>query len=128
MFFEGAKKPVSSADILLNEEIQGVYYCNTHVGLLFYDQSGEHKYRLDIYDASGNKKLSYGFDMDFKDILIRNDQVMIYNEAQCIVVGLNGNEKYTGTFENKVHFAAATDSPRKYLLVMTDGLATMEFN
>lgn len=128
MFFEGAKKPVSSADILLNGEIQGVYYSKTQVGLLFYDQTGENKYRLDVYDASGNKELNYGFDMDFKDILIRNDQIMIYNEAQCIVVGLNGKEKYTGTFENKVHFAAATDSPRKYLLVMKDGLATMEFN
>lgn len=128
MFFEGSKKPVSSADILLNGEIQGVYYSNTHVGLLFYDQTGENKYRLDVYDASGKKDMSHGFDMDFKDILIRNDQIMIYNEAQCIVVGLNGTVKYTGTFENKVHFAAATDSPRKYILIMTDGLATMEFN
>jgi len=128
MFFEGSKKPVSSADILLNGEIQGVYYSDTHVGLLFYDQTGEYKYRLDVYDGAGNKKLSYGFDMDFKDILIRNDQIMIYNEAQCIVVGLNGKEKYIGTFENKVHFVAATDSPRKFTLIMSDGLATMEFN
>ena len=128
MFFAGSKKPVSNADILLNGEIQGVYYSNTHVGLLFYDQTGEYKYRLDVYDASGKKEMSYGFDMDFKDILIRNNQVMIYNEAQCIVVGLNGTVKYTGTFENKVHFAAPTNSPRKYILIMTDGLATMEFN
>lgn len=128
MFFEGAKKPVSSADILLNGEIQGVYHSNTHVGLLFYDQTGENKYRLDVYDASGKKEMSYGFDMDFKDILIRNGQIMIYNEAQCIVVGLNEKLKYSGTFENKVHFVAATDSPRKYILIMTDGLATMEFN
>ena len=119
---------VQGENILLNGEIQGVYYSNTHVGLLFYDQTGENKYRLDVYDASGKKDMSHGFDMDFKDILIRNDQIMIYNEAQCIVVGLNGTVKYTGTFENKVHFAAATDSPRKYILIMTDGLATMEFN
>lgn len=128
MFFEGSKKPVSSADILLNGEIQGVYYSNTHVGLLFYDQTGEHKYRLDVYDGSGKKEMSYGFDMDFKDILICNNQIMIYNEAQCIVVGLNEKVKYTGTFENKVHFVAATDSPRKFTLIMSDGLATMEFN
>lgn len=128
LFFKGAKKPVSSADILLSGEIQSVYYSDEHVGLLFYDHTGEYKYRLDVYDASGNKVMSYGFDMDFKDIIIRNNQVMIYNEAQCKVVGLNGREKYTGTFENKVHFVAPTDSPRKFLLLMTDGLATMEFN
>ena len=128
MFFEGSKKPISSADILLNGEIQGVYYSSSQVGLLFYDQTGEHKYRLDVYNSSGKKVMNYGFDIDFKDILIRNDQIMIYNEAQCIVVGMNGKEKYTGTFENKVHYAAATNSPRKFILIMTDGLATMEFN
>lgn len=128
MFFEGSKKPVSSADILLDVEIQGVYYSDTHVGLLFYDQTGEYKYRINVYDTSGKKVMSYGFDMDFKDILIRNDQIMIYNESKCMVVGLNGKLKYSGTFEDRVHFAAATDSPRKFVLIMNEGLATMEFN
>ena len=128
MFFEGSKKPVSSADILLDVEIQGVYYSDTHVGLLTYDQTGEYKYRINVYDTSGKKVMSYGFDMDFKDILIRNDQIMIYNESKCMVVGLNEKLKYSGTFEDRVHFAAATDSPRKFVLIMNEGLATMEFN
>ena len=128
MFFSGSKKPVSNADILLNEEIQGVYYSDTHVGLLFYDQTGMNKYRLDVYNTSGEKVTSYAFDMNFKDILIRNDQIMIYNESECVVVGLNGNLKYSGMFEGKVHYVAATDSPRKFLLVINNGLATLEFD
>ncbi len=128
MFFSGSKKPVSNADILLNEEIQGVYYSDTHVGLLFYDQTGMNKYRLDVYNTSGEKVTSYAFDMNFKDILIRNDQIMIYNESECVVVGLNGNLKYSGMFEGKVHYAATTDSPRKFLLVINNGLATLEFD
>lgn len=128
MFYEGSKKPVSSADILLDVEIQGVYYSDTHVGILFYDQTGEYKYRMYVYDTSGKKVLDYGFDMDFKDILIRNDQIMIYNESKCMVVGLNGKQKYEGIFEDRVHFAAPTSSPRKFILILNDGLATMEFN
>ena len=128
MFFEGSKKPISSADILLNEEIQGVYYSDSHVGLLFYDQTGMNKYRLDVYDTAGAKVTSYAFDMNFKDILIRNNQIMIYNESECVVVGLNENIKYSGMFEGKVHFVAATDSPRKFLVVINNGLATLEFD
>lgn len=128
MFFEGSKKPVSNADILLDVEIQGVYYSDSHVGLLFYDQTGEYKYRINVYDTTGKKVMSYGFDMDFKDILIRNNQIMIYNESKCMVVGLNEKIKYAGTFEDHVHYVAATDSPRKFVLIMNDGLATMEFN
>ncbi len=128
MFFTGSKKPVSSADILLDQEIQGVYYSSTHVGLLFYDQTGENRYRLDVYDASGKKVMSYGFDMNFKDILIRNNQIMIYNETECVVVGLNGKVKYSGMFEGKVYYVAATDSPRRFLLLLHDGLTVLEFN
>lgn len=128
MFFEGSKKPVSSADILLNEEIQGVYCSDSHVGLLFYDQTGMNKYRLDVYDTAGAKVTSYAFDMNFKEILIRNNQIMIYNESECVVVGLNEKIKYSGMFEGKVHFVAATDSPRKFLVVINNGLATLEFD
>lgn len=127
MFFEGSKKPVSNADILLDQQIQGVYYSDTQVGLLFYDQTGVGKYRLDVYNTSGEKVTSYMFDMNFKDILIRNNQIMIYNESECIVVGLNGKVKYEGTFEGKVHYMVATDSPRKFLVVINGGLAVLEF-
>ena len=128
MFFTGSRKPVSNADILLGEEIQGVYYSDTHVGLLFYDQTGMNKHRLDVYDTSGTKVMSYAFDMNFKDILIRNNQIMIYNESECVVVGLNGKEKYSGMFEGKVHYVVPTDSARKFLVVINNGLATLEFN
>lgn len=128
MFFTGSRKPVSNADILLGEEIQGVYYSDTHVGLLFYDQTGMNKHRLDVYDTSGTKVMSYAFDMNFKDILIRNNQIMIYNESECVVVGLNGKEKYSGMFEGKVHYVVPMDSARKFLVVINNGLATLEFN
>lgn len=127
MFFKGSKKPVSNADILLDRQVQGVYYSDTHVGLLFYDHTGVNKYCLDVYNAEGQKVLSHAFDMNFKDIIIRNDQIMIYNEAECEVVGLNGKEKYKGTFEGRVHYVVATDSPRKFLIVINNGLATLEF-
>lgn len=128
MFFNGSRKPVSNADILLGEEIQGVYYSDTHVGLLFYDQTGMNKHRLDIYDTTGTKVMSYAFDMNFKDILIRNNQILIYNESECVIVGLNGKEKYSGMFEGKVHYVVPTDSPRKFLVVINNGLATLEFD
>lgn len=126
MFFSGSKKPTGVADVLLNEEIQGVYYGDTYAGLLFYDATGTAKYRLDIYSSDGKKQLSYFFDMDFKDILIRNDEIVIYNEGQCIVIGMNGREKYTGSFSSNVLYIAPTNSPKKFILVKEDTLETIE--
>lgn len=127
MFYEGDKKPVSNADILLQEEIQGVYYGDDMVGLVFYDQTGESKYRLDAYNAQGQKEFSYFIDMDFKDILVANQQLLIYNDSQCRVVSSTGKEKFSGTFPNKVYYVGKTDSLRKYVVVSENSIGMLEF-
>ncbi len=127
MFFTGSKKPVSSSDTLINENIVGAYYGDTGIGLIFYDTSGENKYRLDLYDTSGKKQMSYAFDIDFKDILIHRGQIFIYNEDQCIVLDSNGKEKYSGFFDNKVLNISTTDSNKRYIAVTRTSIETIDF-
>lgn len=127
MFYSGSKKPVSISDVLLSENIVGVYTDSSNVGLLFYDNTGENKYRLDLYEKSGKMVSSYSFDMDFKDILIHNGQIMIYNENQCVVVDSNGVEKFSGFFESSVLYLSATESKKKYIAVTKDAIETLAF-
>ncbi len=127
MYFSGSKKPTSTSDTLINENIVGAYYGDTDIGLVFYDTSGEHKYRLDLYDTSGKKKMSYSYDIDFKDILIHKGQVFIYNEDQCIVLDENGKEKFTGLFVDKVLNVSTTDSNKKYIAVTKTAIETLSF-
>lgn len=127
MFYSGAKKPVSSSDSILSENIVGVYSGDTNIGLVFYDITGTHKYRLDLYKNTGEIAMSYLFDMDFKDILIHNNQVMIYNESQCIVVNSEGAEKFSGIFEDDVLYLCTTDSNKKYIAVTRDAIETLAF-
>lgn len=126
-FYTGSKKPTSTSDSLVSEQIVGVYYGDTDVALVFFDNTGEHKYRVDLYEKSGRKAMSYAFDIDFKDILVSNSQVMIYNEAKCIIVSSEGKEKYNGDFEQEVQYVASTDSPKKYLLVSQNSLDMVRF-
>ena len=127
MFFSGAKKPTGTADVLLNENIQGVYYGDQYVGLVFYDTTGQCKYRIDIYDKLGKMVMSHQFDMDFKDILINNNQMMIYNETQCLLISMSGKEKYSGKFDDSILFMATTDSSKKFLVLKEQYLETIEF-
>ncbi|MCR4750037.1 MAG: DUF5711 family protein [Lachnospiraceae bacterium] len=127
MFYEGSKIPKSTSDILLNESILGVYYGKNNVCLVGYDSSGEDKYKIDIYDTKGKKTGSYRYNIDFKDIVVSNGQVLIYNEKQCIVTDIQGNEKYNGIFEEPVLFVATTDSAKKYLFVKEMSIDTVRF-
>lgn len=127
MFFSGSKKPVSSSDTLISENIVGAFYGDSDIGLVFYDTSGEHKYRLDVYDSAGRKKMTYTFDIDFKDILVHKNQIFIYNEDQCIVLDDTGREKFTGLFVDKVLGVSTTDSNKKYIAVTKTAIETLTF-
>ncbi len=127
MFYEGSKIPKSTKDILLSDNIIGVYHGTNYVGLVCYDTSGENKYRIDIYDTKGRKTGSYCYSMDFKDILVGNGVILIYNEGQCIVVDVNGEEKYNNMFDDQVQFIASTSSDKKYLVVKEMSLDTVKF-
>ncbi|MCR4651739.1 MAG: DUF5711 family protein [Lachnospiraceae bacterium] len=128
MFYSGAKKPVSSADIMLSENIIGVYNGGGNTALVFYDNTGEHKYRLDMYSRSGVKEYSYSFDQDYKDILVGRSQTCIYNESSCIVVNGNGREKFSGQFADSVISLSATESNKKYIAVTPEQIQTLVFN
>ena len=127
MYFEGEKIPKSTKDVLFTDNIIGVYHGSSQVCLVCYDTSGENKYRLDIYDTKGRLTGTYCYSMDFKDILVGNGVVLIYNEGQCIVVDSNGNEKYNDFFEEQVQFIATTSSDKKYLFVKERSLDTVRF-
>ena len=127
MLYNGSKIPKSVVDKLIDENIVGVYYGASKVGLVFYDSTGENKYKLELYDKSGKLECTYRYNMDFKDILISSNQILIYNEAQCIVVGDDGTVKYNDLFESPVIYIATTGSPKRYLFVKENTLETVKF-
>ena len=126
MFFEGEQKPVSIAECLLNEDVQKIYYGKENVGLVFNSLDGNSRYRLDIYNKTGQLVRSIGFDMEFTDIVFAEDQIIIYNESECQVYNMNGVEKYAGYFEKAVYTLIPTSSAYRYILVTTDSIDTIE--
>lgn len=125
VIYEGAEIPKSVFQLLLNEEIQDVYYDEKHIGLIFPGSEGQGKYRLDVYDTAGNRILSYPFSMEYRDILFYRENLIIYNEAECIIAGLNGREKYAGDITEQTQLLKALGGNR-YLAVTKDSLDTIE--
>lgn len=126
VFFEGGEKPANKATALLNEEVQGVYYSEDYVGLVFHNQTGESAYRLDVYNAAGAKIHSQLFDMEYTDILFNKNQVIIYNDMDCKICNMSGVDKFTGTFEKPSSLLVPTSSNYKYVLVTSNSVDVIE--
>lgn len=126
MFFSGAQKPVSIAECLLSEEVQQIYYGQDYVGLIFISTDSSNRYRLDVYNKSGQLSRSIDFDIEYSDVVFAEDQIIIYNESECRIYNMNGVQKYAGLFEKAVYTLIPTTSSYKYVVVTADSIDTIE--
>lgn len=126
MFYEGGQKPVSKAEVLLSDEINSVYHNEEEVALVTYDTSGEHKYMLRIYDSTGVNKLNQGFDIEYRNIILKGENIYIYGETECAIYNLSGIEKFHGIVEESISLLVPGDSVNKFTLVGKDSIKALQ--
>lgn len=127
-FYSGSEKPVSIAEKLLNEEIQAVYTGNEHVALVYIDTTGAALYRIDLYDKKGNVVLSKNIDIDYQNVLIQKNSVVIYNNTECVMYNMSGKEKYRGTFGKSVSLLIPANKMNRFIMVSADSIDIIELN
>ena len=125
-FYQGADKPVSIAEKLLSEEIQAVYTGDEYVGLVYIDTTGAALYRIDIYDKKGNLILDKSIDIDYHNILIQKNSVVVYNNTECVMYNMSGKEKYRGTFGKSVNLLIPANKNNRFVMVTADSIDIIE--
>lgn len=125
-FYEGAQKPVSKFEVLLDGEVRSVYHNETYVALVTYDTTGGHKYMLTVYDSDGKKHLSQGFDLEYRNVVLKGENVYIYGETECCIYSLSGVEKFSGAMNRNISLLIPGDSVSSFTLVSQESIDTVE--
>lgn len=126
MFYSGAQKPMMVAEKLISDDVQSVYYGGEYIGLVFNNTESSNRYRLDVYHKSGELRQSIEFNIDYRDILFYEDQVIIYNETECSIYNSSGTEKYAGQFEKTALMLIPQNSAYRYMVVTPDSIDVIE--
>lgn len=126
MFYHGSEKPTSIKECLLSESVQSVFYNDSYVGLVFNNTNGDTAYRLDVYNTEGNIAQSVNFDIEYTDIIFHRDQIIIYNDKECLVYNASGITKYAGEFAKSTSLVIPTSSLYRYVVVTADTIDTLE--
>ena len=90
--------------------------------LVFEDEDGENKFIAEVYDDSGNLITSQGFDMDYNNISLYKDLLVIYNSEECQIYNTSNLKKFDGKFSDSVIMMMPEDSKSKYLVVYPDAM------
>lgn len=126
MFFAGNEKPLSSAEKLLSEKVQSIFYNDQYVGLVFLNTEGDDKYRLDIYDGTGNFVTSKSFDMEYTNVIFGEDQFIICSETEYSVNNMHGVERFSDQFNDTVYLFVPTGKHNRFLMMTQDAMKVME--
>lgn len=125
-FYEGAQKPVSKFEVLLDEEVRSVYHNETYVALVTYDTTGSCKYMLTVYDSDGEKHLSQGFDMEYRNVILHGENVYIYGETECCIYSLSGVEKFNEAMNRNINLLIPGDSVSSFTLVSQESIDSVK--
>ncbi|MBR5578636.1 MAG: hypothetical protein IKW28_06545 [Lachnospiraceae bacterium] len=125
-FYSGEEKPVSLAEKLISEEIQSVYRGDNHIIPVYIDTTGAALYRIDVYDKKGNIILTKTIDIEIHDIIVHNNNIILYNDTECIMLGMSGKEKYRGSFGKSVSLLIPTNKINSFLMVSPTSVDVIE--
>ena len=126
MFYTGDQKPISSGEVLVENEIAAVYYGEQYVALVFNNTGEGDRYTVNIYDRNGKIKDTISFNIMYEDILITGNHIVVYSSDECLVHVIGGIDKYNGPLEGGVLAMLPTGVNYRYVLVTNESIQTVE--
>ena len=116
-FYQGNQIPELVKEVTIDDKIKSVFYGKNAVGLVFDDVEGK---MLTIYDLKGNLVAQIPFDMNYENIRIEDNRVVIYNDTEMGLYSYSGKECFRSTFETSLVDIFTMKSRSKYLLIYTN--------
>ena len=116
-FYQGSQIPEIVNEVTIENEIKSVFYGENMVGLVFETVEGK---MLTLYDAKGNLITQIPFTMDYDNIRIADNRVLIYNDTEMGLYSFSGKECFRHTFETSMVDIFTTKSRSKYLFIYTN--------
>jgi len=120
MFYKGAEKPISQSEHLVSDEIQKVFYDEKFVGLVYYSDQADYRYRIEIYNRNGSLADEINCNFEFKDIVISGETAYIYSESQCLIYRIGGGVRYEGSLPKTTYLLLPGSKVGKFTTVNSE--------
>ncbi len=126
VIYGGDQIPVEMVQLFYSEEVQSVFYNEDYIGLVFFADSENALYKMNVYNTSGNQVGTYYFNVEYTDIFFKDNYFVVYNDKECVVMTLDAIEKFNGTFDKSVRRMLPLNGPQKYLIVTNESMETIQ--
>ena len=95
--YSGGGIPEQRAEVILEGQIEAVFYDDEHIGLLVNDPEDGNTH-MKVYDVNGREITDRIIEVNYQKIELFGNEVNFYNGAGLCVYTLNGTEKFNGDY------------------------------
>ena len=123
--FESSGTVETKVEEELKEEIISTFYNDKYFGLVLKGSEEKEPYILQLFEPSGRKKFSKGFDRGYQDISISGDMIIMCDSENVMMYNLNGILKFDGTMKEGAVKNIFQVASKRYIVVSEGGINTI---
>lgn len=115
LIYEGGQIPELTAEIPLDREVHSVFCSEKEIGLIMEGQ--EQKYALRVYNTQGDQEFETEFDLEYSSLKFSGNNILIYNEFDCVIMNHSGKIFFAGTFEESISNLYTLSGKNRYIVM-----------
>lgn len=100
LLYEGKQIPELVAEIPVDGEVESVFYSAKNLGIVQVQE--DQGYLLRVYNVQGQMEFETPFDMEYTELKFSKENILIYNEFECLMLNGSGKIFFQGTFEESI--------------------------
>lgn len=124
--YEGGSIPKEAVNKKIKTDVISTFYSDKYIGLVFKSEKEDAKYTMQVYDISGKEQFSKDFNIEYKNIKISGDMIILSNDSQVNMYSLNGGEKFNGSIDEGAIKDLFKVGRNRYFLVSENGIKTIK--
>lgn len=127
-FYEISQYPEKKEEILFEKELQKITYSDEYIGLIFNNADSIDKYRMDVYNMSGQKVSELLFGEEYHSYEFHGDYILLYNEKLFTLMNIKGKIKYQNDFDMAIEKIIPLDENQRFLVFNSKYIQEIKLN
>lgn len=124
--YQGTDIPKEKKNVEMTSEIVSTFYNDNYAGLVFKDKNNNKKYVMRVYSLNGKMKFERKFSIEYTQIKISNEMIIMNNDTQVCMIDLNGNKKFDGNFGEGTIQGIFRTASNRYIVISESGIKTIK--
>lgn len=116
------QKPSIIREYKLEKQIKSIIYNEEYIGLVYETENIGEEAEICIYNLDGDVVYSGSIGLDYDNIKLHGNDILIYNNDTFMVKTVKGKQKYKGNIEGGIKEIIGLEDSYTYLLITNDAI------